>query len=195
MTTKIVSDDWTEAFATMAPTPAEVEAERAYWAEQDRQEDYADYLAARAEELAAEEGATDDEPEPEPPAPAAARRERVAAYDGLTKSERQHLYVPARYVVEKVGPIQFRAVNIPTGAEFQVSVIFGRFARVTSNTGNEYLLHNGECHCAHKQNGAEVCKHEAATAKVMEVWRQDTIAVDVAEEVARIQAERERLAA
>src|SRR5262249_42738563 len=110
--------------------------------------------------------------------------------DGLTKSERQALYVPANYCVEKVGPIQFRAVNEPTGAEFAVSVIFGRFARVTSNTGHEYLLADGCCSCAHKQNGAARCKHEAATAAVMVVYRQDPVFAELDAELARRRAER-----
>jgi hypothetical protein len=51
------TDPWEAAFAELAPSPAEVEAERAYLAHLDRMGDYADYLAARAEE----EGADWDE--------------------------------------------------------------------------------------------------------------------------------------
>jgi len=180
--------DWDAGFAAMAPSPAEVEAERLYWQELDRQEHYADHLAAKAEQGADE---SDGEPEVEP-APAPRKRERIAAYDGLTKSERQALYVPEAYRVERTGPIQFRALNVPTGAEFTVSVIFGRFARVTSNTGREYLLHNGACCCAHKQNGATACKHESATAAVMAVYRQDPIFAELDAEIARRKAEREQ---
>src|SRR5262249_3147302 len=111
----------------------------------------------------------DEEPDydPEPPAaPAASRPERRSKLDGLTKSERANLYVAASYRVEQLGPIQFRAVNLPTGAEFHVTEVFGRYHRVVSNTGGEHLLYLGECSCAHKQNGAEVCKHEAAAAAV-----------------------------
>src|SRR5262249_47532337 len=93
--------DWDAGFDAMAPSPAEVEAERLYWQEQARQEAYADYLAAKAEELAAEQEG-EEELDPEPPAPAATRkRERISPVDGLTKSERQALYVPANYCVEK----------------------------------------------------------------------------------------------
>src|SRR5262249_19459618 len=96
-------DEWHAAFAAMAPSPAEVEAERLYWEEQARQEGYADYLAAQAEELAAEQGAEESDGEPEAePAPAPRKRERIAAYDGLTRSERQALYVPGNYRVQKV---------------------------------------------------------------------------------------------
>ena len=116
------------------------------------------------------------------------RFERRGA-DGLTKDERQHLYRPEAYRVERTGPIQFRAVNA-NGAEFAVSVIFGRFARVTSNTGNEYLLRDGACHCAHKQNGAATCKHEAATAAVMVAYRQDPIFAEIDAEIARVRAAR-----
>jgi len=179
MATTIVSD-WDDAFASMAPTPAEVEHERAYWQELDRQEGYADYLAARAEEQFLAAVGEDDRPE----------RREYRGSDGLTKAERLSLYDAANYTVERTGPIQFRAVNV-NGAEFEVGVIFGRFARVTSNTGNEYLLHNGACHCAHKQNGAPICKHEAAAAATMVLYRQDPLLLEVDAEVARLRAQRE----
>src|SRR5438876_565390 len=64
--------------------------------------------------------------------------------DRLKKSERANLFFAARYRVEQVGPIQFRAVNVPTGAEFHVTEVFGRFHRVISNTGGDHLLYLGE---------------------------------------------------
>jgi hypothetical protein len=51
--------------------------------------------------------------------------------------------------------------------------VFGRFHRVISNTGGDHLLYLGECSCAHKQNGAAVCKHEAAAAAVEAFVRGD----------------------
>jgi hypothetical protein len=155
--------DWEEAFAELCPSPEEVEQERQYWADLHRMQDLDAYCQERAEEAAEEWAAEhpDEDPEdydPEPPAaPAASRPERRSQVDGLTKSERANLYVAERYRVEQVGPIQFRAVNVPTGAEFHVTEVFGRYHRVLSNTGGDHLLYLGECSCQHKQNGAEVC--------------------------------------
>src|SRR5262245_21373380 len=111
------ANDWDAASATMAPSAAEVAQEKAYWAEVDRQESYADYLAHRAEEQLLEDAEQDVRAE-------ASRYERRGP-DGLTKAERLSLYSPANYTVEKVGPIQFVATN-ENGAEFTVSVIYGR---------------------------------------------------------------------
>src|SRR6187549_752898 len=160
------SGDWSAAWAEMARTPEEAAEEAACAAELHRLQDLDAYRQQQAEENACtEEEFEDYDPEP-PAAPAARRPERRSQVDGLTRTERQHLYVAAQYRVEQVGPIQFRAVNVPTGAEFQVTEVFGRFHRVISNTGGDHLLYLGECSCQHKQHGAAVCKHEAAAAAV-----------------------------
>ena len=51
--------------------------------------------------------------------------------------------------------------------------VFGRFHRVISNSGGDHLLYMLECSCQHKQNGAKVCKHEAAAASVEEFVKAD----------------------
>ena len=53
-------DEWHAGFASTFPTEEEVERERAYWAEQSRQQDYEDYIAAQAA-AAAEEAAAEEE--------------------------------------------------------------------------------------------------------------------------------------
>jgi hypothetical protein len=196
------SDDFNAPFADPTPaTPAEREAHRLY-VEHVEQMQELDAYAEQLAEQAAEEWAVehpDEDPEdydPEPPAaPAARRPERRSKVDGLTKSERANLYVAARYQVEQVGPIQFRAVNVPTGAEFHVTEVFGRYHRVVSNTGGDHLLYLLECSCQHKQNGAAVCKHEAAAAAVEEFVKGDRPRQDMRRQMeARQEAARREVA-
>src|SRR5689334_5867678 len=91
-------DPWEAAFEELAPSPAEVEAEREYLRHLDHLADYDAYCEARAEEAAEANG--DDEPEP--PAPAFELDHHRPA-DGLTRQERRSLYDPAAYHVVSEG--------------------------------------------------------------------------------------------
>src|SRR5690349_13168564 len=118
--------DWEEAFATLCPSPEEVEQERAYWKELHRQQDLEDYLEALAAENATDEEPEDWNPDPEPTAPAAAKKpERPAKFDGLTKSERSAHYDPENWEVSHPGGITYLATNRVNGAVMEVAVAFG----------------------------------------------------------------------
>jgi hypothetical protein len=171
-------DEWHAAFASTFPTEEEVEQERQYWAEQRRQEDYADYLAAQAK-AAAEEAAAEEE------AAAAAASRRRANYrskrDGLTQDERALLRVPDRYTVEEVGPGHWWAAHRDCDAIFSATRVDGRALRIVSNTGSEYTCrveddYSVTCECPHAKRMREwghvgPCKHGAVTIAVADFCR------------------------
>jgi hypothetical protein len=93
---------------------------------------------------------------------------------------------------EQVGPIQFRAVNSPTGAEFRVAEVYGRFHQVTSNTGGEYLLYLGECSCPDTERAraeGRVCKHAAVVIAVEALLKNDTLRQDLRRKAAALREE------
>src|SRR5947209_10192906 len=183
-------DEWHAAFASMQPTEEEVEQERAYWAEQRRQQGYEDYIAAQAA-AAAEEAAAEEE------AAAAAASRRRANYrskrDGLTQDERALLRVPDRYTVEEVGAGHWWAAHRDCEAIFSATRVDGRTLSIVSNVGSEYTCrveddYSVTCDCPHAKQMREwghvgPCKHGAVTIAVADFNRGRDVAAQEPEPV------------
>src|SRR5690349_16078830 len=95
--------------------------------------------------------------------------QKPSRYDGLTRDQRATLYLPETFSVEQTGPIRFIATSIPTGAQFRVTVAYGRFFFVHSNTGNDHLVTLGCCDCKDYERGlaeGRRCKHSGACEAV-----------------------------
>lgn len=178
---------WEEPFAYV-PSPAEVEAERAYWQALDAAADYAEWVALQAEREA-EELDLEAADEPDPPIPTA---QCPSAYDGLTKTQRAALYLPDNYAVERVDAQRFRVTNRVNGASFALFQPYGlrdTFS-VFSNTGHRYLVHRDTCECpdaaSRAREGQRPCKHAAvalAVSRSLKRERQESQAPPVAEEI------------
>lgn len=108
-----------------------------------------------------------------------ARRERISPFDGLTRSERARLYDPGAYTVQRAPgkTLTFLVRHQSVPAEFRVTVAYGRFWYCTSNTGKEYNLSGGCCHCQDAENRAKEenrpCKHAAACIAVSRFLRAE----------------------
>ena len=108
------------------------------------------------------------------------RRERISMVDGLARSERRKLYDPSLYTVERIKGLTFRVTHTQVPAEFTVTVAYGRFWYVTSNTGREYDLPGGACHCEDAKGRAQEegrpCKHAAVCIAVSRFLRNEKAA-------------------
>ena len=85
-----------------------------------------------------------------------------SATDRLTVAERRTLTDPSTFAVIEENPCRYLVSSKTAFADFEVGIAYGRFIRVLSNTGGEYLWTVGErCPCPAAQH-SERCKHESA---------------------------------
>jgi hypothetical protein len=90
--------------------------------------------------------------------------------DGLTREERASLRDPRTYAVAECNPCRYLVSSKTAFADFDLVIGYGRWVRITSNTGGVHDLTIGEpCSCLDKLHraAAENCKHESVLEAVL----------------------------
>lgn len=130
--------------------------------------------------------------------------ENRSQWDGLTRDQRQRLYDPTAYTVEKTSEGRFTVTHREVPAVFGLLNCGGGRAMVESNTNGHQLVNVYErtCTCEdHKRHGGErLCKHLAVAfavvmwAKAQRIRRQEEQRAELAREAAAVMDDKQQAA-